>query len=337
MTDVEAIVSGMTTAELAARLFMFPVSGTSLSTVEDGWLRAIKPGGVILVGHNFGTAAEIRELVAAIHATNPELPPLVGLDQEGGLVSRIADDPAPDAPTLGLLPHDEIAAYARQRALALASYGFDVNFAPIADVAFSPDSFMSGRAFGADPEVVAADVAAYLEGVSGTGVLHCVKHFPGHGRAVDDSHTVLPMLNIDEATWQTAEALPFQAAIDAGVPMVMLGHLVAPMWSDLPATLSPVAVTALREEMGFSGVIVSDDLLMGALADWDGFEIVDMAVTAGVDLLLYVGVPAAPEELVAHLQGRMEEGAISRDAVMESARRILEMQLDRSTGTLTAD
>src|SRR5215211_4981686 len=187
-TDVDALVAVMTPRERAARMFMLPIFGTVLSVEDDAWLRALKPAGVILVESNFGTPEEVRALVAAIHATNTELPPLVALDQEGGIVSHISDDPAPDAPTLGQLPPAEIAALARARAATLAEYGFDVNFAPIADVAFNSDSFMIGRAFGDDPVSVAEDVEAYLGGVAESSVLHAVKHFPGHGRVAVDSH-----------------------------------------------------------------------------------------------------------------------------------------------------
>ena len=153
--DVEALVAAMTPRQRAARMFMLPVSGTTLTAGDEERLRALQPGGVILVGGNFGTPEETRGLVAAIHATNPDLPPLVALDQEGGVVSRIGDDPAPDAPTMGQLPPAEISALAAARAKTLAAYGFDVNFAPVADVAFEPESFMAGRVFGSDPAAVA--------------------------------------------------------------------------------------------------------------------------------------------------------------------------------------
>src|SRR3954468_17182923 len=110
--DPGHVIASMSGRERAARMFMFPVSGTTLTTEDGALLRRLKPGGVILVQANFGTPDEVRALVDAIHATNPELPPLVALDQEGGLVSRIADDPAPDAPTLGLLSPAEIADFA---------------------------------------------------------------------------------------------------------------------------------------------------------------------------------------------------------------------------------
>ena len=324
---MDALVAAMTAQERAARMFMFPISGTVLSTEDDAWLRAIKPAGVILVGGNFGTPEEVRALVAAIHATNPELPPLVALDQEGGIVSRIADDPAPDAPTLGQLPAADISALARDRAETLAAYGFDINFAPVADVAFTPDSFMTGRAFGDDPAIVAQDVVAYLAGVEGTGVLHAVKHFPGHGRVSVDSHEALPVLDVDAATWWAEDALPFRVAIEAGVPLVMLGHLAVPSWDELPASLSPEAVRVLREELGFTGVIVSDDLGMGALATWTPFQIVDLAIAAGIDLMLFVVPTVEPAALVDHLAERIESGEVLPGRVAASVGRLLTMQL----------
>src|SRR5215203_636192 len=326
-TDVDALIAAMTAQERAARMFMFPISGTALSAEDDAWLRALKPAGVILVGGNFGTPEELRALVAAIHATNPELPPLVALDQEGGIVSRIDDDPAPDAPTMGQLPATEISALARARAEKLASYGFDVNFAPVADVAFKPDSFMAGRAFGSDPQVVAQDVAAYLAGVEGTGVLHGVKHFPGHGRVTVDSHEALPVLDVDAAAWWEEDALPFRVAVEARVPIVMLGHLAVPTWGDLPTSLSPESVRVLRQDLGFSGVVVSDDLGMGALTTWTPFQIVDLAVVAGNDLLLFVVTNAEPDALVDHLVAMVEGGNVSPERVATSVGRLLTMQL----------
>ena len=326
-SDVDALVTAMTLRERAARMFMFPISGTVLSAEDGAWLGALKPAGVILVGSNFGTPEEVKFLVAAIHATNPELPPLVALDQEGGIVSRIADDPAPDAPTMGQLPAAKISALARARAERLAAYGFDVNFAPVADVAFTPDSFMTGRAFGDDPAVVARDVAAYLSGVEGTGVLHAVKHFPGHGRVAVDSHEALPVLDVDAASWWEEDALPFRVAVEAGVPIVMLGHLAVPGWDELPASLSPESVRVLRQDLGFTGVVISDDLGMGALATWTPFEIVDLAVAAGNDLLLFVVTDAEPAALVDHLAARVDRGDIPPERVIASVSRLLPMQL----------
>jgi beta-N-acetylhexosaminidase len=315
----------MTPRERAARLFMVPISGTALTVEEDTWLRRLKPGGVILVFDNFGAPEEVRALVAAIHATNPTWPPLVALDQEGGLVWRIVDDPAPPAPELALLPPAEIASFARQRAETLAAYGFDVNFAPVADVAWSAESVMAGRAFGDDPQTVARDVAAYLTGAEQSSVRHCAKHFPGHGAVAVDSHEALPVLDVDPARWWDTDALPFRAAVEAGVPMVMLGHLVLPAWDPLPASLSPAAVRVLREDLGFGGAIVSDDLGMGALAGWAPLEAVDLAIDAGVDLLLYVVLTAPLETLIDHVAARSERDAVVRQRIAASVERLLRL------------
>lgn len=321
------IVATMTLRQQVARMFILPVSGPELTGDESAWLGELRPGGVILVERNFDASHDLHSLTSAIHATAPSLPPLVSLDQEGGIVTRLWDDPAPDAPTMGTLSLDEITSLAMQRAVLLASYGVDLNFAPVADVAFTPDSFMAGRTFGADPEWVAECVVAYLDGVKDTPVIHCVKHFPGHGRVSVDSHQNLPVLEVDPTTWASADALPFAAAIADGVPMVMLGHLVVPMWDDLPASLSPAAVKVLREDLGFPGVIVTDDLYMGALNAWQPLEVVEMAISAGVDLLLYVDLPDAPQALVNHVVGLVRQGAIGEERIRESARRIVAMQL----------
>lgn len=327
--EVEALLAAMTPREQAARMFMLPLAGTVLTLDEEAWLRELKPAGVMLTANNFGTPDEIRALVAAVHATNPDLPPLAALDQEGGIVSPIVEDTVPGSPVLGQLAAPEIAALARARAELIASYGFDVNFAPVADVAFAPDSFMAGRAFGADPAAVAEDVAAYLAGAAGSGVLHCAKHFPGHGRVVVDSHLALPVLDVDPHVWREQDALPFRTAVASGVPMVMLGHLSVPAWDALPASLSPVAVGVLRHELGFEGVVVSDDLGMGALGAWGPLEVVDLAVAAGNDLLLFVILHAGPAVLIDHLAGRVERGEIPAERVRQSVARLLRMQLGR--------
>lgn len=299
-----------------------PVAGTALTADEERWLREAKPGGVLLVGSNIGTPEETAALIAAIRDTNPAWPPLIAVDQEGGLVSRLPGDPAPDAPTLGGLAPAEIAAFAGARAAFLREWGITVNLAPVADVAWDATSFMAGRAFGSEPEAVAAAVAAYVEGTAGGGVAHCAKHFPGHGRPATDSHLALPTVDQSFAEWRDTDGLPFAAAVAAGVEMVMLGHLAYPRWDELPASISPVAVRVLREDLGFAGVVTSDDLGMDALAAYGPLEVVDLAVAAGVDLLLYATPALPPTELVAHLAGGIARGEIDPAHIDASLRRI---------------
>jgi beta-N-acetylhexosaminidase len=326
---IEDALSDMNLRERVAQLFTMPVLDVALTPEETAFLTGYRPGGVLLVANNIGTDDKVRALTAAIAATNPALPPFRAIDQEGGIVARLAGDPAPDAPMMGWLPDEEVSSLARARAEYLAGFGIDINFAPVADVAWTPDSFMTGRAFGDDPVLVAEKVAAYVSGVDGLPVFHCAKHFPGHGRPSTDSHLALPTVDLDQASWLESDALPFAAAIDAGVPMVMLGHLAYPQWDALPATVSPEAIRVLREDLGFEGAIVTDDLGMGALSDWTAFEVIDLAIAAGVDMLLYAIPTAPPEELIEHLVARVETGEVDPARIDASVRRLLRIKLVR--------
>jgi beta-N-acetylhexosaminidase len=331
----DAALAAMSLREKVAQLFTVPVLGVALSPEESAFLADFRPGGVLLVQNNIGTDDEVRALNAAIAGSNPAIPPFRAVDQEGGIVTRMIGDPAPDAPAMGMMANEDVAALARARSEYLAGFGFDINFAPVADIAWMPESFMTGRAFGSDPVLVAEKVAAYVAGVTDTPVLHCAKHFPGHGRPATDSHEALPTVDLDAAMWMETDALPFLAAIEGGVPMVMLGHLAYPQWDPLPASISPAAVAMLRDDLGFDGVIVSDDLGMGALSAWSGTEVVDLAIAAGVDMLLYAMPPQPPAELIDHLVAQVEAGAVTEARIDESARRLLRMKfgnLARITG-----
>lgn len=320
-------IEHMTLAEKVAHLFTVPVEGTALTPAETAWLTAAKPGGVILVEQNIGFAPELRALIDEIHATNPLLPPLISVDQEGGLVTRLTSDPVPGPLEMALLPEAEVRDLARIRGEFLADFGFAINYAPVADVAYSPDSFMAGRSLGSDPASVAARVAAIVEGTNQTPVRATAKHFPGHGRTTVDSHLALPEVQIEFDGWWETDALPFRAAVEAGVPLIMLGHLSFPAWDDLPTSLSPVVVEVLRQDLGFTGVIVSDDLGMDALSAYDPTTVVDLAVAAGLDCLLYV-TPAVPiADLIAHLVTRVEAGTVSETRIDDSVRRLLALRL----------
>ena len=308
-----------------ARMIVSPVSGTSLSDDEAARIAALRPGGVILVGDNIGEDSEIAPFTAAIRAAIQDRPPRLFVDQEGGVVRRIKADSEPDQPTLGSMPLDEVAAVATRRSGLVLRYGFDVNCAPVADVAYTADSFMASRSFGDDPELVADRVEATVVAMAAAGVIGAVKHFPGHGATSVDSHEALPTVEVTYDEWLRGEAIPFRRAIAAGTPMVMLGHLMYPNWpdwSDTPATFNPEAYRILREELGYDGVIITDDLGMGAMTDWEPLEVIDRAVDCGVDLLLVVVQRATVESVRDHLVGRVLDGSLSEDRIDESLARI---------------
>lgn len=314
-------------AEKAAQLFTVTIAGTALTSDETAWLTELKPGGVILVESNIGFAPELRALIVEVRATNPDLPPLISVDQEGGPVTRLFSDPVPGAAELALLPNDEVRELARLRGEFLADFGFTINYAPVADVAYSPDSFMAGRALGADPAAVAAKVAAIVEGTNLTPLRATAKHFPGHGRTAVDSHLALPEVDLAFAEWWETDALPFRAAVAAGVPLVMLGHLRYLAWDAAPTSLSPVVVDVLRDDLQFDGVVISDDLGMAALSAVEPFAVVDQAVAAGLDCLLYVTPPVPMTELIIYLIDQTMNGTVPIERVDGSLRRVLRLRL----------
>jgi beta-N-acetylhexosaminidase len=324
---VSHILSQMSLHDKIGQLFMLSVIGNGMSKWLETHLKEIKPGGVLFETPNIGPADTVRPFTDAIHGTNPHLPLLIAIDQEGGPVTRLADDPSPGAAVLGLDSDSKVRTLARERAKFLTDFGFDINFAPVADIAYSANSYMSGRAFGNDPRKVAEKVAAVVTGSREGRVAGAAKHFPGHGRAAEDSHVTMPTIDISRKEWLKTDALPFKSAIKQQVEMVMLGHLLLPQWDKEPASLSKVAINILRKDLGYDGVVITDDLGMGALSYLDPFDILDKAVAAGVDIFLWENARAPHADLVKHLFNRVQKGEVSEKRIDASVRRLLRLKV----------
>lgn len=326
----DAIVDAMSVDDQVSQMFLFMLGGTWLSPADDAFMRTYRPGGVVLVQGNIGSAEALVALTAAIHATNPDFPPLIGTDQEGGSVVRLAGDPAPGAVDLGLADDTATLKAGQDRGNFLVQYGIDANFAPVADVAFDPSSSMYWRSFGSDPKVVAQRVGAMVRGSNRTALVSAAKHFPGHGRTAVDSHVALPVIDVGFEEWRKTDALPFMAAIEAGVEMVMVGHLLLPKWDPVePMSLSPASVSALRDGLGFEGAIITDDLGMAAVSWRSPLELVDQAVLAGIDGLMFVNSWGMLGALIDHLRERVRDGSVSEDRIRASARRMVWVKLRR--------
>ncbi|MGB3338659.1 MAG: glycoside hydrolase family 3 N-terminal domain-containing protein, partial [Devosia sp.] len=262
-------------------------------------LAAGRLGGVMLLKINVKSLDAVAEMNAAFRAASPDLPPFLTLDQEGGAVERLTKDVGfaeiPNAATIAAenSPDEAEAIYARMAA-SIAELGFTVNFGPVADINLNPNNQVIakfGRAFSADPADVASYDAAFIEAHHAAGLLTSLKHFPGHGSSTADSHE--GFVDITE-TWQPSELDPYRALIaDDLVDMVMVGHLYHADYSDAgaqtPSSLSPQWITGvLRDELGYDGVVISDDLEMGAIRDHFTLEqTVTMGVRAGMDVLLF--------------------------------------------------
>jgi beta-N-acetylhexosaminidase len=312
-------------AALADAILIPPFPGT---TAPAWLLRALEGGlaGVTLFGPNVtGDTAALTGTLRAAAAVDP----VIAIDEEGGDVTRIAYDtgsPYPGNAALGVV--DDVALTRRVYAAIggdLARLGINTDLAPCADVLADGGSPVIGtRSFGADPQLVARHVAAAVAGLQEAGVAACAKHFPGHGNTAADSHRTLATISGTLADLLAHDIPPFAAAVAAGSLAIMPGHLRVPeLTGDLPASLSPEAVTGLlRGELGFDGVVICDALEMKAASGTFGIpEAAVLAVIAGVDLLclgrdtdeaMYHAVRSAIAEAVrsGRLTGaRLEESA----------------------------
>jgi beta-N-acetylhexosaminidase len=287
-------------------------------------------GAVMLFRPNIASPIQVAELVKAVRAAAPAgAPCLVATDQEGGLVQRLRA-PLTVWPDMFSVAAAGDAARTEQvgRALGdeLAALGIGWNFAPVLDVHTNPSNpVIANRSFGTTPQAVITHALAFWRGLGAAGVLGCGKHFPGHGDTTGDSHLELPVVVHPRDRLDRIELAPFAAAARAGLEAIMTAHVVfSAVDATLPATLSPAVLTGvLRGELGYGGVIVSDDLGMKAVADrYPIAELAVRAVAAGCDVLL---VREPHERQVAAFEALLEEAeksAVFRGRVGESAARV---------------
>ncbi|MFB4315357.1 glycoside hydrolase family 3 protein [Actinomadura sp. 21ATH] len=276
-----------------ARGTLLPAFG---GAVAPGWLLAELErglGGVTLFAIN-GNVPGTEELAALTAELRKAGTPLVTIDEEGGDVTRLGGhltgSPYPGNAALGAVDDPALTRRVyRSLGAELAEVGVNLNFAPSVDVNTADDNPVIGtRSFGSDPELVARHAAAAVTGTQEAGVAACAKHFPGHGATSTDSHLGVPVVDAGLEVLDRRELPPFRAAIDAGARAVMTGHLALPsVTGDVPATLSPAAITGLlRERLGYEGVIVTDALDMDGASGAIGIpEAGVRALAAGADLL----------------------------------------------------
>lgn len=329
----------MATLELAiptlcGQLIVGGFHGTELPAQYRKALQEGRRGGAILFRNNLPdipTSAAVCDAIA--RAAQVDLPPFIGVDQEGGRVTRLP------APFLTLPPMralgatgdlDLIRLAARAVASELSAIGFNLNFAPVLDVDSNPENPVIGdRAFGADPRAVMRCGVAFLRGLQEKNVLACGKHFPGHGDTAVDSHFDLPVIEHERARLEKIEIPPFRAASGAGVASLMTAHVVCKSLDpDVPATLSrAVCASLLRAEIGFEGVLFSDDLEMAAVAARYPIEIAAVeSVWAGCDALLICKDEDAQDRAHEALVKQAEKDKRFRDRCAEAVTRQLRVR-----------
>jgi beta-N-acetylhexosaminidase len=313
--------------ELAAGTVLPGFAGT---TAPD-WLRrriAAGLGGAVVFGRNVVDDEQVAALTASLRAEREGV--TIGIDEEGGDVTRLdarTGSSVPGNHALGSADDVELTtAVAAAMGARLAACGVTVTLAPSADLSLHLDDPIIGvRAFSGDPHVAARHVAAFVAGLQSSGVAACAKHFPGHGAAHEDSHDTLPVLRRSERELRDVELPPFAAAVRAGVRSVMTGHLVVPAWGDGPATLNPTAYRVLREDLGFTGAVITDALDMGAVTGTSGMaEGAVRALLAGADSLCVGGSftdEATLDQLVDAVVAAVESGRLPLERLAEAAAR----------------
>jgi beta-N-acetylhexosaminidase len=317
-------------ADFAARAGRYLIIGIDpdgtgeLAPVLD-LLAEVRPLGVILFARNMPNADALLGLNEALLEADPEL--LLAIDHEGGRVHRLPEPFTRFPPAMTLVRHGDpglIRDVARVQATELRAAGFHIDFAPVLDIFTNPENRVIGdRAFGTTPEEVVHNALPSLQGLTEGGIVGCGKHFPGHGDTVADSHFELPRIDHSLERLRSLEFVPFMRAIQQGVPMIMTAHILCPALDpEVPASLSPVAIGELRDRLGFSGVIVSDDLEMRAIADNYGIgDAAVRAVNAGSDVVLVCKTPDYVRDAHRALTVALSTGAIDAERERASERR----------------
>lgn len=332
---VEACISEMPLEDKVAGLFI--VTPEALTGVDkavragDGTKEALEKypvGGLIYFKQNIKSKDQITEMLANTVSMS-KYPIFLAVDEEGAGVARVADalglekvDSAADIGATG----DANNAYETYKEIGtyLTEYGFNLNFAPVADVLTEPDNDAIGdRSFGSDPTVVSAMVSSSVTALEEVGVTACMKHFPGQGDADGDTHEGLAASDRTLEEIKETELKPFAAGMEAGAQMIMVGHFTVPAIDEdnTPASLSKKVITdLLREEMGYNGVVITDALNMSAISEYyDSTQACIMAFKAGADMVLM------PEDFEAAYEGvlaAVKDGTISEARINDSLRRV---------------
>ena len=336
---VDAAIEVMPLEDKVAGLFMVrPESITGVSTAVkagDGTREALAKhavGGIVYFAKNIQSEEQLKEMISNTRSYS-KYPLFIGIDEEGGSVSRLADKSLEDrVDSAQVISQTLDASNAYQAGTTIGTYmveyGFDLDFAPVADLTNIRNSIMTKRSFGSDAASAIPFVTSMMQGLEEQGITACVKHFPGIGSTVQDTHDGLAVSNRTAEEFRAEEFTVFKAAIDAGANMIMVGHMAAPslVGDNTPSSMSSVIVTdILRDELGFEGVIITDAMDMSAISEYyESDHAAIMALKAGCDMILM------PDDYEAAYNGvlqAVEDGVISEERVNDSLRRIYRIKL----------
>lgn len=331
---VEAMLKTMTLEEKVGQLVIAGFYGTKIDAVTERIARDAKVGGFIFYQRNIETTEQTVSLLNDFKSLSSRIPLFLSVDEEGGSASRLPDEimNLPDARSFEARKNLNIT-YDLGLAVGyvLNQYGFNLNYAPVLDiVGNTTTSAIGARSFSSDPAMVSEMGMLMVRGMENEHVISVVKHFPGIGNTPIDTHTELPVLTSSLQQLTQSELVPFTYAIERNVSAIMVGHVVvAAVDANLPASLSyPVMTGLLRESMRFEGVIVTDDLGMGAISTKNSqAQAAIMSIMAGADIVMVSHGVEEPFNVVAALKQAVLDSRISEKRIDESVRRILKLKL----------
>lgn len=332
---VDKLVANMTDADKVGQLLMIGIHGKTLNDDAKFMLNEYRVGGIILFDRNMESKDQVKSLITDINKTGKSagLTPLfIGIDQEGGAVARMEDQliKVPPAEELGKEPIEQAVSLAKQSGTELKDLGFNINFAPIADLGLT-----YGRSFSTNPDDVVRYASAVGKAYDEAGLWYSYKHFPGIGKTDVDLHADTSVVPVSKETLLNEDTKVFVDLIKQSKPntyAIMVSHAMYPQIdADHPSSLSKAIITDwLRKDMGYNGVVVTDDMDMGALAKHYTFG--DMAVQsilAGSDILLVCHEYEHMQEAYNGLMKAVKDGRISKERLDESVKRILLMKMSK--------
>jgi beta-N-acetylhexosaminidase len=331
------------------RLFMLGFRGTEFSPELQSFLEELNPSGVVLFSRNIESPMQVARLNHDLQVFGRASDGLfIGVDQEGGRVRRLKEGFTEFPPALELSSHPDpdssVRHFADRTAEELRLAGFNLDFAPVMDVIGSPENLTSSvigdRSFGFDPDKVARLGTVVIRQFRSKGIIPCCKHFPGHGGTLVDSHVDLPTDTREFESIERLDLVPFRSAAKMQVEMMMTAHVLYPSMDQLlPATLSDVILNGLlREKLSYDGVVITDDLDMGAVAD--RYSIEDaclMSFTAGADLLLICNNPEKAFRARQRIFDALHSEEIPESRLIESITRIEKLKSAYMTSLVPCD
>jgi beta-N-acetylhexosaminidase len=334
--EITGIIYGMTLEQKVGQMILAGIDGTTINQASKKMIAEQYVGGIIMYKNNFSDLSGSVQLVNALKKANMNnpVPLFISVDQEGGKVSRLPKDfvAIPDNATVG---RSDDAGLAKEMGSLLAEelriMGFNVDFAPVLDVNSNPNNPVIGnRSFGNNAQLVTKMGITEMNGIRDGGIVAVVKHFPGHGDTSVDSHLALPVVRKTTKQLEAMEWIPFRAAIDAKADAVMVAHILFPLIDDkAPASFSKVIIgEQLRGTLGYDGVVITDDMTMGAIAKNYGIEDAALlSVKAGSDILLVAHGYDTEKKVYDKLLNSVKSGQIKESRIDESVRRILTLKL----------